>query len=316
MSIAEALARPQSDSAAAQGGASGSKSAVRLTIGAPALWLAAFVALPAAVVFAISLTSPRLGIPPVEPLFAPGVGVFPEFTGGLHNYALIFSDPYFVEGLLGSLRIAASATLICLLIAYPIAAAIARTAERWRGLLLIMVMLPFWTSFLIRIYAWITILNSNGLINTVLLDWGVIEQPLELLYTDFAVLLGIVYAYLPFMILPIYAVLDRIEPDVLEAAADLGAPPIQRFFWVLLPLTWPGIAAGVLIVFVPALGEFVIPELLGGSDYLMIGRMLWTETFQNRDWPMAAAIAISLLVVVIGPITVARRLTRDEGAAK
>jgi putrescine transport system permease protein len=174
-------------------------------------------------------------------------------------------------------------------------------------------MVPFWTSFLIRIYAWISLLNSNGLINQALMSADLIEAPLALLYTDFAVYLGIVYAYLPFMVLPIYAVLERQDPALLEAAADLGARPWRAFLAVTLPLSAPGVFAGCLLVLVPALGEFVIPELLGGSDFLMIGRLLWTETFQNRDWPLAAAIAIALLLIVVLPVLAIQRLAEARG---
>lgn len=277
-------------------------------------WLALFFVAPFAVVVGISLSRPRLGIPPYAPLIDRGAEGGVTFLGGLHNYALVFSDPYYVDAFLGSLRIASVSTAFCLLLGFPMAYAIARARRSWRGPLLLLVMLPFWTSFLIRIYAWIGLLNSNGLVNTALRGLGLIETPLPLLYSDFAVYVGIVYAYLPFMVLPIFAVLDRIDPDVHDAARDLGAGGPATFAFVTVPLALPGIVAGCLLVFAPALGEFVIPELLGGSDFLMIGRVLWTESFQNRDWPLAAAIAVVLLVVVVAPLLVVQHLER-RGAA-
>lgn len=272
----------------------------------PWAWLLAFFVLPIAVVLAISLADPVAGIPPYSRIIDWSDGL--RFTGDLEKYAALLGDPYYRDGFLGALRISALATAICLLIGFPMAWAIARAAPGVRAALLLAVMVPFWTSFLIRIYAWMAILNSNGLVNQLLLELGLIDRPLVLLYTDFAVYLGIVYAYLPFMVLPIYAVLDRIDRTLLEAAADLGARPARTFLSVTLPLSLPGVAAGCLLVFVPALGEYVVPELLGGSDFLMIGRLLWTESFQNRDWPMAAAIAIAILLAVIVPVLLIQRL--------
>lgn len=277
-------------------------------VGPPYLWLAAFFALPILVVFGISLSRPVVGIPPYAPVLDWSGGGFPHFAGGLHNYVLLLTDSYYLDGFLGSLRIAGVSTLACLLLGYPMALAIARAAPGRRTTLLVLLMVPFWTSFLIRIYAWVSILNSNGLINTLLLRLGLIDTPLALLYSDFAVYLGIVYAYLPFMVLPIYAVLERQDPALREAAADLGAPPLRAFLSVTLPLSLPGVFAGCLLVLVPAIGEFVVPELLGGSDFLMIGRLLWSETFQNRDWPMAAALTIALLLVVVVPVMAVQRL--------
>lgn len=279
----------------------------------PYLWLAVFFALPIAVVLAISLSKPVSGIPPYAPILD---WQGPSFTGDLANYALLVEDSYYVDAFLGSLRIAALSTLICLGLGYPMALAIVRARPSHRPVLLLLLMVPFWTSFLIRTYAWISLLNSNGLINQALLGLGLIEQPLALLYTDFAVFIGIVYAYLPFMVLPIYAVLERQDPALLEAAEDLGATPLVAFLRVTLPLSLPGVFAGCLLVLVPALGEFVIPELLGGSDFLMIGRLLWTETFQNRDWPLAAAITIALLVVVVGPLMAIQALSGRSGEAR
>jgi putrescine transport system permease protein len=286
-----------------------------LVVGLPFGWLVLFVLLPSLIVLAISLVESRLGAPPFTPLFSHGLGLLPRFNGQLDNYALLFSDPLYVAAILSSIRIAASAALITLLLAYPMAYVIARTGPRWRTPLLMLVILPFWTSFLIRVYAWTGILNSNGLINNALMHLGLIAEPLPLLHNEFAVYLGIVYSYLPFMVLPIYAVLERLDWKLLEAAADLGAPPWRAFLRVTLPLSLPGIVAGLLLVFIPAIGEFIIPELLGGPGTLMIGRVLWTEFFSNHDWPMASALAIVLLVLVLIPAAVLARMTRRSGAA-
>jgi putrescine transport system permease protein len=265
----------------------------------PYAWMLLFFALPIVVVFAISMSDAVVGIPPFSSLMAWSP---PRFLGDVENYAHLLSDSYYLDGFVGSLRIAAVSTVLCLLIGYPMALAIARVRPSRRLALLLLLMLPFWTSFLIRTYAWMTLLNSNGIVNNGLLALGLIETPIPMLYTDFSVYLGIFYAYLPFMVLPIYAVIERHDLSLLEAAADLGAKPLRSFLQVTLPLSIPGIAAGSLLVFVPALGEFVVPELLGGSDFLMIGRLLWTETFQNRDWPLAAAVSIALLFLVVATV--------------
>jgi len=279
----------------------------------PFLWLVFFFGLPILVVFGISLADPVTGIPPYMAIVDWTSGGLPRFIGDFEKYATLFTDPYYLDGLFGAVRIAATSTAICLAIGYPMAWAIARARPGVRLALLLLVMVPFWTSFLIRIYAWMTILNSNGLANQLLLASGLIDRPVVLLYTDFAVYVGIVYAYLPFMVLPVYAVLDRIDRSLLEAAADLGARPARAFVSITLPLSLSGVVAGCLLVFVPALGEYVVPELLGGSDFLMIGRLLWTESFQNRDWPMAAAIAIALLLVVVVPVMLIQRLVEPKG---
>lgn len=279
-----------------------------LVIGPPYLWLIVFVLLPALVVLAISFSEPQIGAPPfVSPL---------SFEGGVHlrvtpdNYLRLFSDHLYAEALLSSIRISAVSALVTLLIAYPMAYGIARAGTRLRPVLLMLVVLPFWTSFLIRVYAWTGLLNSNGLINAILLHLGVIDRPLPLLHTEFAVHLGIVYSYLPFMVLPIYGVLERLDWTLLEAAADLGARPLRAFFRVTIPMSMPGIIAGLLLVFIPALGEFIIPELLGGPETLMVGKVLWTEFFNNHDWPFAASLAVVLLAAVLLPAAVVYRLTR------
>jgi putrescine transport system permease protein len=283
--------------------------------GVPLVWLLLFVLLPLLIVFAISLAETRTGSPPYTPLFTWETGLLPRIHAQASNYALLFSDRLYIDAFLSSLRIAATSSFIALLIAYPMAYAIARARESVRTPLLMLVILPFWTSFLIRVYAWTGILNSNGFINNALLDLGLIKAPLSLLHTEFAVHLGIVYSYLPFMVLPIFAVLEKLDWTYLEAAADLGARPLKAFLRVTLPLSLPGIFAGVLLVFIPALGEFIVPELLGGPDTLMIGRVLWTEFFSNRDWPLASALAIGLLVLVLVPAIVFFRLMRKEEMA-
>jgi putrescine transport system permease protein len=277
----------------------------RMLIGLPFLWLAVFFLLPLAIVAAISLAESADAIPPFRPLVEPG-------PAGVETYATLANYRELAEGCLwvyaASLGNAALATMLCLLIGYPVAFAIARAPGGWRYLLLFFVMLPFWTSFLIRVYAWIALLQPSGLVNRVLLASGLVEAPVQLLYNGFSVQLGLVYSYLPFMILPLYGSLARLEESLVEAAADLGAPPWRTFLQVILPLTLPGIAAGCLLVFIPAVGEFVIPDLLGGPGTLMIGKLLWQEFFDNVDWPAASAIAVALVVVLTLPLLLAQRL--------
>lgn len=281
-----------------------------IVIGATATWLVVFTLLPFLIVLAISLVEPRLGVPPFTPLIESGAGPWPRFNATAANYATLLSDSLYVEAFLSSVRIAATSSLVTLLIAYPMAYAIARTRPGLRLGLLMMVILPFWTSFLIRTYAWTGILNSNGLINSALIKTGLISEPLPLLYTEFAVHLGIVYSYLPFMVLPIDAVLERLDWTLLEAAQDLGARPMSAFLRVTLPLSLPGILAGWLLVFIPALGEFIIPDLLGGPGSLMLGRVLWIEFFSNNDWPLASAVAIALLAMVLASAALLYRVMR------
>jgi putrescine transport system permease protein len=272
----------------------------------PYLWLAFFFLVPFLIVFRISLSDDVLAQPPYAPVFdiSRGWEGVREFVSALHfdNYAFVLTDALYVESYLQSLRIAATATAILLLIGYPIAYAMTRAPWSWRPLLLVLVILPFWTSFLIRVYAWIGILGREGFLNQTLIGFGVIAEPLEILATNHAVVLGIVYTYLPFMVLPLYAALERLDESLLEAAADLGAPPWRIFWSVTLPLSLPGVVAGSLLCFIPSVGEFVIPDLLGGSDTLMIGRTLWVEFFSNRSWTVAAVIAVVLLIVLVGPI--------------
>lgn len=274
-------------------------------IGVPFLWLGVFFLLPILIVVKISLAESTIGIPPYTPLFTNDGGL--KFRTTLANFALIARDDLYLRAYLGSLGNAALATALCLLLGYPIAYAIARARGVRRQVLLFLVMLPFWTSFLIRVYAWIAILEPNGLLNRFLMALGVVAAPLPLLNNQFSVELGLVYSYLPFMVLPLYGSLSALDANLLEAAADLGARPLRAFLGVTLPLTLPGIAAGSLLVLIPAIGEFVIPDLLGGPDTLMIGKVLWDEFFNNRDWPMAAAVAVVLVAALAIPLLAAQR---------
>jgi putrescine transport system permease protein len=219
----------------------------------------------------------------------------------LANFAFFLEDPLYAAAYLNSLKMAAVATLICLVIGYPMAYGITKVRQPWRNVLLMLVVLPFWTSFLIRVYAWIGILKNEGLLNGFLMWLGLIDQPLPMLHSPFAVYVGIVYSYLPFMILPLYATLERMDLSLREAAQDLGCRPYEVMLKITLPLSLPGIIAGSMLVFIPAAGEFVIPELLGGSNVLMIGRVLWNEFFLNRDWPVASAVAVVMLVLLVAP---------------
>ena len=269
---------------------------MRFVIGLPFLWLGIFFLLPCLLVLAISVgTYAPDSMPPVE------LGL------SFKSFALLFSDDLYLAAWLSSLRIAATSTLVTLLLGYPMAYAIARAAPNRRPLLLMLVVLPFWTSFLIRIYAWMGLLADNGLIEQFLRWTGLASNPGTILGTEWAVHLGIVYAYLPFMVLPLYATLEKLDTSLLEAAADLGARPLAAFLTVTLPLSLPGVVAGCLLVFIPAVGEFVIPDLLGGTETLMIGKVLWDEFFTNGDWPLASAVAICLLVLLAGPIALFQR---------
>ena len=281
----------------------------------PLLWLALFFGLPFLIILRISLSEAILGLPPYSALLEWVEGGMLSIRVNLANFALLWQDTLYLDAFTNSLKIAAIATLLCLLLGYPMALGITRARESLRTPLLLLVILPFWTSFLIRVYAWIGILKGNGLINNLLLWLGVIDEPLRLLHTDLAVYVGIVYAYLPFMVLPLYATLSRMDGSLLEAAADLGCRPVSAFWRVTVPLSVPGIIAGSLLVFVPAVGEFVIPDLLGGPDSLMIGKVLWTEFFNNRDWPVAAAVAVALLALLVVPVLLFERFReREQGA--
>ncbi|HXE17030.1 MAG TPA: ABC transporter permease subunit [Stellaceae bacterium] len=271
----------------------------------PYTWLLLFFLAPFLIVLKISLAHEAVSIPPYTPLFERG-GL--AVTGA--NYLFLLSDALYWKAYLGAIRYAAVATIATLLLGYPLAYGIARAPARWRGMLLMLVILPFWTSFLIRVYAWIGLLKENGVINHALMSLGLIDAPLRLINNDFSVILGLVYAYLPFMVLPLYAQLEKLDPALNDAAADLGAPPARAFWQVTLPLSLPGIVAGLLLVFIPAVGEFVIPDLLGGPNTLMIGKILWDEFFTNRDWPVAAALAIAMLLLLALPMGLMRRFLR------
>ena len=277
-------------------------------IALPYIWLLLFFLAPFAIVLKISFADPVVAQPPFTPFFDWAAGSGSRILATLDNYAFLLEDNLYWVSYLKSIKIALVATLLCLLLGFPMAYAIALAPLPWRNLLLLLVILPFWTSFLLRVYAWMVMLGKQGLINNLLLSAGLINEPLQMLYTDGAVYLGIVYTYVPFMILPLYATLEKLDPDIHEAAADLGAKPLRVFYDVTLPLAAPGIIAGSLLVFIPALGEYVIPALLGGLDSLMIGRTLYDEFFVNRDWPLASAVAIVLLLILILPIMLFQRL--------
>jgi putrescine transport system permease protein len=279
----------------------------------PFAWLLLFFLAPFFIVLKISFAESAIGIPPYTPLFSMDASGW-HLRLSLGSYEFLVSDSLYLRAYLDALKFAAVSTLFCLLLGYPLAYGIVRAPRRWRGALLLLVILPFWTSFLIRVYAWIGLLKGNGLINNSLLALGLIDQPLTLLNNAFAVYVGIVYSYLPFMVLPLYAQLEKLDPALLEAAADLGCRPWQAFARVTLPLSLPGIAAGALLVFIPAVGEFVIPELLGGPDTLMIGKVLWDEFFENHDWPAASAVAVAMLALLALPMALIRRFVSAEPA--
>ena len=283
----------------------------------PYIWLLLFFLAPFVIVFKISLADPIIAQPPFTPFFNQGSdGGFSIYTT-FDNFLYLFQDSLYFVTYLNSVKLAFIATLFTLLIGYPIAYGIARSPQPTRNILLLLVVIPFWISFLLRVYSWMGILKTNGLINGFLLWLGVIDQPLELLYTDTAVYIGMVYSYLPYMILPLYANLVKLDIRLLEAASDLGAKKWQGFVDVTLPLSMPGIIAGCLLVFIPAIGEYVIPALLGGADTLMIGRVLFDEFFLNRDWPVASAVAIVLLMLLVLPIVYFQKKQAQEtsGAA-
>jgi putrescine transport system permease protein len=279
-----------------------------LVISVPFLWLLIFFLIPFFIVFKISLSDIATAIPPYTPTFDFSTGIG-EFISQLdfENYAFIFNDSLYVNSYFSALKIAGISTIFTLLVAYPIAYGMARAPKEWQPTLVMLVILPFWTSFLIRVYAWIGILKKEGLLNLFLMNLGVISEPLTIMNTPLAVYIGIIYSYLPFMILPLYASLEKINPALLEAAADLGSPPWKAFWQVTFPLSLPGVLAGCFLVFIPATGEFVIPDLLGGSDTLMIGKTLWGEFFANRDWPVSSAVAVVLLLVLVVPIVLFQR---------
>ena len=283
----------------------------KLVIALPYLWMTLLFLLPFLIVFKISLAEMARAIPPYTDLLEWADGQL-TITLNLANFLQLTDDPLYFEAYLQSLQVAGISTFCCLLLGYPLAWAVAHSKPSTRNILLLLVILPSWTSFLIRVYAWMGLLKSNGVLNNFLLWLGVIDQPLEILHTNLAVYIGIVYAYLPFMVLPIYTALTRIDYSLVEASLDLGARPLKTFFQVIVPLTKGGIIAGSMLVFIPAVGEFVIPELLGGPDSIMIGRVLWQEFFNNRDWPVASAVAIVMLLLLVVPILVFNRYQQKE----
>ncbi|MGE4692989.1 putrescine ABC transporter permease PotH [Yersinia enterocolitica] len=273
----------------------------KLVIGIPYLWLFLLFMLPFLIVFKISLAEMARAVPPYTDLVT-WLDSKLDISLNLGNYLQLLDDPLYIDAYLQSLQVAAVSTLCCLIIGYPLAWAIAHSKSSTRNILLLLVILPSWTSFLIRVYAWMGILKNNGILNNFLIWAGIIDQPLIILHTNLAVYIGVVYSYLPFMVLPIYTALTRLDYSLVEAALDLGAKPFKTFVSVIVPLTKGGIVAGSMLVFIPAVGEFVIPELLGGPDSIMIGRILWQEFFNNRDWPVASAVATVMLVLLIVPI--------------
>ena len=277
----------------------------QFAIAVPYLWLLVFFLAPFAIILKISLADPIIAQPP-----------FSE-TASLDSFAFLLTDKLYAYTYLRSVIMAGASTLLCLALGFPMAYAIARADATTRSLLLLLIVLPFWISFLLRVYAWMGLLNNYGVINNLLMWLGVTDQPIQLMYTDFAIFIGMTYSYLPFMILPLYATLERMDLDLVEAAQDLGASRSRAFWDITWPLARPGVIAGCLLVFIPAMGEYVIPYLLGGSESLMIGRVLFDEFFVNRDWPLASAVAIVLLLLLIVPIMMLQRYqVRDtEGSS-
>ena len=289
-------------------------------IAVPYVWLLVLFLVPFVIVFKISLSDTALAIPPYTPTldFSSGWAGIRAFFAGLdfENFTFLTTDDLYWKAYLSSLQIAAISTVLTLLVGYPIAYAMAQSLDEWRPTLMMLVILPFWTSFLIRVYAWMGILSNEGFLNQFLIWTGVISEPLTILNTNTAVYIGIVYTYLPFMILPIYAALEKLDSSLLEAAEDLGCSRLTAFWLVTVPLSKQGIIAGCFLVFIPALGEFVIPSLLGGSQTLMIGKVLFEEFFSNRDWPVASAVAVILLLILIIPIVLFQRNEQKQREAE
>ena len=285
-------------------------------IALPYGWHIIFFLIPFLIVLKISLSESIVGAPPYADLFSWLEGDILQVKLNLGNYLYLGDDNLYLSAYLESIRLSGIATIVSLVIGYPIAYGIARASPGMRIFLLMLIILPFWTSFLVRVYAWIGLLSNGGIINTILLKVGVIDHPLPLMYNDFAVCLGIVYSYLPFMILPLYVSLDKINPRLLEASYDLGCRPMKSFFLVTLPLSLRGAFAGGMLVFIPGVGEYIIPELLGGSESIMAGKILWSEFFVNRDWPLASALAIAMLALLVLPITIFQKFLSSETDVK
>ena len=278
----------------------------RLLLWLPYAWLLLFFLAPFGIVLKISLSEPVFAVPPYLPIFDFAAESGEWFLATLDNYRFLLTDKLYLLTYWSSIKIAAFSTLLVLLVGYPMAYAITRAPKERQPLLLMLVIIPFWTSFLLRVYALMGLMNTQGVINKLLMGLGIIDAPIQMMYTPFSVYVGIVYGYLPFMILPLYASLEKLDTSLLDAAADLGAGPIRRFIDVTLPLSMPGIIAGCMLVFIPAMGEFVIPSILGGSESLMIGRVLYDEFLINSDWTVSSAIAVVLLLLLLGPIAVLR----------
>jgi putrescine transport system permease protein len=280
-----------------------------LVIAIPFVWLLLFFFVPFLIVLWVSTSFVVIAQPPYTHA-CPDGGTF--CLNISESYGRLFEDTLYIKAYLNSLMVAAVSTVVCLLIAYPMAYGMARCSPSTRNILLMLVILPFWTSFLIRVYAWIGLLKNNGLINEILLALNIIDSPINMMNTNFAVYLGIVYSYLPFMILPLYATLEKMDLSLLEAATDLGCKPLKAFFLITVPLSFPGIVAGSMLVFIPAVGEYVIPELLGGPGSLMIGKVLVNEFFSNRDWPTASAVAVAILLALVIPLVIYQRYQDKE----
>ncbi|MCO7520516.1 MULTISPECIES: ABC transporter permease subunit [Pseudomonas] len=282
-----------------------------LVIGVPFIWLFLFFMLPFFIVLKISFAEADVAIPPYTEIYT-YVESKIQLVLNLANYGLLTEDELYISAYLGSLKVAFFSTLLCLLIGYPMAYAISKARKESQTVLLLLIMMPTWTAILIRVYAWMGILSNNGLLNSFLLWLGLIDQPLQILNTNLAVYIGVVYSYLPFMILPLYANLVKHDESLLEAASDLGSSTFNSFWKITVPLSKNGIIAGCMLVFIPVVGEFVIPELLGGPETLMIGKVLWQEFFNNRDWPVASALAVVMLAILIVPILLFNRSQAKE----
>ncbi len=282
-----------------------------MVIGVPFIWLCLFFALPFFIVMKISFSEAALAIPPYTDIYTFAEQKF-QLLLNMGNYALLTNDELYLSAYLGSLKVAFFSTLMCLLIGFPMAYAISKARKEAQTVLLLLIMMPTWTAILIRVYAWMGILSNNGLLNAFLLWTGLIQEPIEILNTNIAVYIGVVYAYLPFMVLPLFANLVKHDQSLLEAASDLGSSTLNSFWKITLPLARNGIIAGCMLVFIPVVGEFVIPELLGGPETLMIGRVLWQEFFNNRDWPVASALAVIMLAILIVPIVLFNRSQAKE----
>ena len=283
----------------------------QVVIGVPFLWLCLFFLLPFFIVTKISFTEAALAIPPYSEIYTYAEQKF-QLLLNLSNYAILGDDELYISAYLGSLKVAFFSTLACLLIGFPMAYAISKANKESQTVLMLLIMMPTWTAILIRVYAWMGILSNNGLLNGFLMWTGLISQPLEILNTNVAVYIGVVYAYLPFMVMPLYANLVKHDESLLEAASDLGSSRFNSFWKITVPLAKNGIIAGCMLVFIPVVGEFVIPELLGGPETLMIGRVLWQEFFNNRDWPVASALAVVMLLILIVPILFFNRSQAKE----